>query len=108
VNNKEKQLKEKGGFNNRLFKVKSAAAILVGKTLIAVTRVLGRGGTTLPGRIAQNIEPSIVSNLAAQTTEGSLVITGTNGKTTTAALITGILKESSLSYVHNQSGSNMS
>ncbi|MBW6463068.1 MAG: DUF1727 domain-containing protein [Firmicutes bacterium] len=108
MNYKEKQLKDKGGFINRLFKVKSAAAILIGKTLIAATRVLGRGGTTLPGRIAQNIEPSIVSGLAAQTRDGSLVITGTNGKTTTAALITGILKESGFSYIHNQSGSNMS
>lgn len=108
MRNKHKQVTDKGGFNNRLFKIKIAAAVIVGKTLIAATRILGRGGTTLPGRTAQKIEPGLVSKLAHETGKGSLVVTGTNGKTTTAALITSIMKEFGSSYVHNQSGSNMS
>jgi len=108
VHTKHKQITDKGGFYNRLFKIKVAAAVLVGKTLIAATRILGRGGTTLPGRTAQIIAPALVSKLAGETGKGSLVVTGTNGKTTTAALITSIMKEFGSSYVHNQSGSNMS
>ena len=97
-----------GGFNNRLFVTKLLGAVWAGKTLMALTRILGRGGTTLPGRIALTIAPRLSSSLTGQLAEGSLIITGTNGKTTTAALITSILKEADFRCIHNQSGSNMS
>jgi len=91
-----------------LFKLKLLVGIWTGKILIALTRVFGRGGTTLPGRIALKIAPQLSSSLAGHLSKGSLVVTGTNGKTTTSALITGILKEAGYHCVHNQSGSNMS
>jgi len=91
-----------------LFKLKLLVGIWTGKILIALTRIFGRGGTTLPGRIALKIAPQLSSSLADHLSKGSLVVTGTNGKTTTSALITGILKEAGYNCVHNQSGSNMS
>ncbi len=96
-----------GGFNDRLFVTKLLGAVWAGKTLMILTRILGRGGTTLPGRIALTIAPRLSSSLIGQLAEGSLIVTGTNGKTTTTALITGILKEAGFRCVHNQSGSNM-
>lgn len=106
---KKYDLKEKtGGFKNRLFKMRLLCGIWTGKALITLTRILGRGGTTLPGRAALKIEPRLSSALVEGLAEGSLIITGTNGKTTTAALLTGILQESGLKCIHNQSGSNMS
>ncbi len=97
-----------GGLENRLFKMRMRAGVWAGKLLIALTRILGRGGTTLPGRTALRIAPGIDTALAADLSAGSFVITGTNGKTTTAALITGILQENGYRCIHNQSGSNMS
>lgn len=96
-----------GGSSNRLFQLKVAAAVLGGKLLITLTRLLGRGGTTLPGRAAIRIKPDIAAILARQLNKGTLVVTGTNGKTTTSALITGILKAKGSRCIHNQSGSNM-
>ncbi len=75
--------------------------------MTAATRLAGKGGTTLPGRAALQFAPGLLPYLAGQLENGSLVVTGTNGKTTTAALITAILKEAGYSYVHNHSGANM-
>ncbi len=97
-----------GEFKNHFLKLKLLLGIWTGKTLITITRLLGRGGTTLPGRLALKIAPHIPSCLSGLLPEGCLIVTGTNGKTTTSALITGILKEAGYSCVHNQSGSNMS
>lgn len=83
------------------------AGIWCGKLLLMITRILGRGGTTLPGRVALTIAPHLLTSLTGNLAEGSLVITGTNGKTTTAALITGMLKEKGHRCIHNQSGSNL-
>jgi lipid II isoglutaminyl synthase (glutamine-hydrolysing) len=97
-----------GGFNNRLFKIKLLTGMILGKGLILLTRLLGRGGTTLPGRAVLKLDPAIPSALAGKLQDGSILITGTNGKTTTAALISGVMKESGLRCIRNQSGSNMS
>jgi lipid II isoglutaminyl synthase (glutamine-hydrolysing) len=107
LNDKHVQLSKKGGFNNRLLKIKLLVAVWVGKTLILLTRILGRGGTTYPGRTAMKIAPDLSFSFAGNMTEGSLVITGTNGKTTTSALLSSILKEAGLRCIHNQSGSNL-
>ncbi len=108
MQNNQKQHVKPGGFHNRLFKLKLLAAIWSGKILIALTRVLGRGGTTLPGRAALRIAPRLLSSLSAPLPQGSLIVTGTNGKTTTSALITAILKNAGYRCINNQSGSNMS
>jgi len=97
-----------GGFDNRLFKLKLLGGIWAGKKLMVLTRILGRGGTTLPGRVALKIVPGLSSALIERLTVNSLIITGTNGKTTTSALINAILKNAGYRCIHNQSGSNMS
>ncbi len=81
--------------------------IVLGKILSAFIRLSGRGGTTLPGRAALKVAPAIMEHLAGQLREGSVVVTGTNGKTTTTALISAMLKQTGCRPVHNQSGSNM-
>jgi len=108
LNAMQKDTAKTGGFTNRLFQIKKTGAIVIGKALIAFTRLLGRGGTTLPGRMAIRIKPDLSELLAGQLLKGVLVVTGTNGKTTTSALIKNILKAAGYSCIHNQSGSNMS
>ncbi len=99
---------DQGGYLNRLFTIKAYAALLIGKLLLTFTRLVGRGGTTLPGRIALMINPDFVRVLSRQIKVGSIIVTGTNGKTTTSALLSSILKEAGLTCIHNQAGSNMS
>ncbi|MCK8617364.1 Mur ligase family protein [Fructobacillus sp. M158] len=67
--------------------------------------ILKRGGTSLPGKLAVSIDPDVLSAVAADF--DLVVVTGTNGKTLTTALITRILKAGGYSVITNPSGSNM-
>ncbi|MBS9338559.1 Mur ligase family protein [Fructobacillus sp. M2-14] len=67
--------------------------------------ILKRGGTSLPGKLAVTIDPDVLSSVQADF--DLVVVTGTNGKTLTTALITRILKAGGYSVITNPSGSNM-
>lgn len=94
----------RSGFHN----IKLLISILTGKILIFFTRYFGHGGTTLPGRTALKIAPNLLKTLSGQLKNGNILITGTNGKTTTASLIRSMLHKAGLTCIHNQSGSNLS
>lgn len=84
------------------------AAILVGKATALASQVLRRGGgTALPGLVATRVDPTITRDLARQLREGSIVVSGTNGKTTTSRLLAGILLDAGMRALRNQSGSNL-
>ncbi|MBW6431622.1 DUF1727 domain-containing protein, partial [Patescibacteria group bacterium] len=83
-------------------------AILVGKLTLLATRLFRLGsGTTLPGLIAEKIDPNIIKKLSSDFRHGVVVVTGTNGKTTTAKMIVEILSEEGFTVLHNPSGSNL-
>jgi lipid II isoglutaminyl synthase (glutamine-hydrolysing) len=89
---------------SRFFKAKAAAARAVG----ALSRRSGRGGgTTLPGRLLVRMAPDAIDRLTAGLDSGSIVVSSTNGKTTTAGMIAGILHAAGRTPVHNRAGSNM-
>ncbi len=74
----------------------------------ALIRAAGRGGgTSLPGKLLLSMQGDAIERLAAPLRHGSVVISATNGKTTTASLLSSILRESGLSPVHNHAGANM-
>jgi UDP-N-acetylmuramyl tripeptide synthase len=83
--------------------VKVAAARAAG----ALSRRTGRGGTSLPGKLLMRLEPRAISRLASRLDRGSAVISATNGKTTTAAMVAGILERAGARLVHNRAGANM-
>ena len=85
------------------FPVKVAAARAAG----ALSRRTGRGGTSMPGRLLMRLEPGAIGRLAARLREGSVVISATNGKTTTAAMVAAILERTGRRLVHNRAGANM-
>ncbi|MCH8813889.1 MAG: DUF1727 domain-containing protein [Chloroflexi bacterium] len=88
--------------------IRRSVAVAAAKLTGGLSRRLGfGGGTALPGLVAERIDPEIVSDMAAQLGRGSVLVTGTNGKTTTARLLRGILRSSGLSPVANSAGSNM-
>lgn len=68
--------------------------------------VLKRQGGVLPGRIAMRIDPELLSDLASLV-DRSVVITGTNGKTTTSNLIADAVAASGATVVCNRAGNNM-
>lgn len=83
-------------------------AALVARVLAAATRRLGRGGTALPGLVAETLAPDFVSTVARQLSRGVVLLTGTNGKTTTARMLAAILDRGSTHLIHNAAGSNLS
>lgn len=79
--------------------------ILISKLVQKVLKILGKGATTLPGRIALFFKKDILSRLAGGV--NVIIITGTNGKTTTARIIEEGFKLSQKSYFINRSGANL-
>ena len=82
--------------------------IWAGKILISATRLTRRGGTTFPGRVSLKIAPDILAALSQQTGSGNIIVSGTNGKTSTTALLTHMVKTAGYTAVSNQAGSNLS
>jgi UDP-N-acetylmuramyl tripeptide synthase len=87
-----------------LLSAKIAAARAVGE----VARRSGRGGgTSLPGKVLMRLEPGAISELSSRLPRGSVVISATNGKTTTAAMVASVLARAGVPIVHNRAGANM-
>jgi UDP-N-acetylmuramyl tripeptide synthase len=88
--------------------IRKTAAVWAGKATGALSRISRRGGgTTLPGDVARIIDPKVLTKLTADLTQGSIVITGTNGKTTTARLVTWLLEGAGHKVVSNRAGANL-
>ena len=68
-------------------------------------RILGRGATTLPGKVAVKVDPKILEKLCSG--RNCVTITGTNGKTTTTHMITDIFRNCGYTVVTNVSGANL-
>lgn len=80
-------------------------AMLIAKMAEKLLKISGRGATTLPGRIALFIKKNILVKLSRGVKV--IIVTGTNGKTTSARMIEEGLKESGKSYFMNRSGANL-
>jgi lipid II isoglutaminyl synthase (glutamine-hydrolysing) len=83
---------------------KIAAARAVGE----LARRAGRGGgTSLPGKVLIALEPNAIAELSGRLVRGSVAISATNGKTTTAAMTASVLSGAGITLVHNRAGANM-
>ena len=80
-------------------------AILVCKLLRWFSRVVHRGGTAMPGRIACKICPDLLSVLAKDVR--TVAVTGTNGKTTCSRMIEEAFSGAGLDCFANRSGANL-
>ncbi len=73
----------------------------------SLSRFAGRGGgTTLPGKLLWKLDPVAIDRLAAQLPQGSVLVSATNGKTTTTAMAAEILR-GRVRLAHNDSGANL-
>lgn len=89
-------------------RLRLALAVNAGRGAAFATRVLRRGGgTALPGLIAERIHPLLVRDLGRSLGGGRVLITGTNGKTTTSRIVAEVLEAAGRPYIHNREGSNL-
>jgi UDP-N-acetylmuramyl tripeptide synthase len=88
-------------------RARTAVARLAARGAGAASRVAGKGGTSLPGKVLLRVDPGAIGELAARLPRGTAVISATNGKTTTAAMTASILEHAGVRLVHNRSGANM-
>jgi UDP-N-acetylmuramyl tripeptide synthase len=70
-------------------------------------RATGRGATTLPGLVALKVDPAVAGDIGGQLPKGVILVTGTNGKTTTSRMLADIVRLAGWRPVHNRSGSNL-
>lgn len=80
-------------------------SIIAAKIIYYILRLFGRGATTLPGKAALYLKYNILNRLSKGV--HIICVTGTNGKTTTCALLEHALKADGISYFINKSGANM-
>ncbi|HEY8309468.1 MAG TPA: Mur ligase family protein, partial [Gemmatimonadaceae bacterium] len=82
-------------------------AVAAAHAAAAASSLLGHGGTSLPGLVSLRIEPRSARFLASQLGDGTIVVAGTNGKTTTTMLAASALRAAGRHVLHNRAGSNM-
>jgi UDP-N-acetylmuramyl tripeptide synthase len=88
--------------------MRRAAATLAGKAALQISRRLGvGGGTQLPGVVARRVAPNVLHDVAATLPQGVVLVTGTNGKTTTARMLASISNAHGLRALHNRAGANL-
>jgi len=73
----------------------------------ALSRLRGGGGTSAPGKVLLKLAPDALTVLSARLPQGSVLVSATNGKTTTAALAASVFRKAGIALVHNQAGANM-
>ncbi|MEK9147015.1 MAG: MurT ligase domain-containing protein [Patescibacteria group bacterium] len=81
-------------------------AIIMGKIISFLNKLTGSGATAAPGLYALKIDPHLVKKLTKKLRYGNIIISGTNGKTTTARLTSDIVS-TKFRVVHNRQGSNL-
>lgn len=86
-------------------KLRLGLAIVLTKLAIFALRLFRRGGTSLPGKVALKVCPSLLTDFSEKFRV--IMITGTNGKTTTSRIVAGMLDQSGTKYVTNKSGANL-
>src|SRR6266699_2780580 len=85
-----------------------SAALMAGRAAAMLSRRLGRGGgTVIAGHLVPRIAPDALRDVTRSLPHGSIVVSGTNGKTTTTRLLSHILRGAGMRPIHNRAGANM-
>ena len=81
-------------------------SIILGKTVSKLSRLRGNSGSALPGLVIEKTNPKFVKKVLSRLPHGVVVISGTNGKTTTTKVVTESLRKQGLKVFTNDTGSN--
>lgn len=80
-------------------------SVLMGKAVRYIARLRG-GGSALPGLFVEKIDKNFVADTLGQLTYGVVLVSGTNGKTTTTKMVVELLQSQGLRVFTNRTGSN--
>ena len=86
-------------------KIRTFLACLVCRVTKGVLRLLGRGGTAVPGKMALRLFPGVLRELGRDV--NTVLVTGTNGKSTTVGMLRHMLEKTGVPYFSNPSGANV-
>lgn len=88
-----------------LQKISKISSIALGKSIQKISQLRG-GGSALPGLVVEKTSPTFIKSVLSELPHGIVVISGTNGKTTTTKIVTELLRSQGLRVFTNDTGSN--
>jgi UDP-N-acetylmuramyl tripeptide synthase len=84
-----------------------APKLAVARAVATLARLRGGGATSVPGKVLLRLDEDAIGAIGSRLAQGSVLVSATNGKTTTTAMAAGILEHAGLALVHNAAGANM-
>lgn len=88
-----------------IINIKTFISIIAGKFTLFLTKTILNGGSTFPGAVALKIDRTILKTVSKG--YKVILVTGTNGKTTTVSMISNILRKNNLEIITNSTGANL-
>src|SRR5579883_327992 len=83
-------------------------ALSAGKLTGATGRLMRvGGGTSLPGIVARRIDPNVLRKVIGASAARKIVVSGSNGKTTTCRMIAALARSNGSRVFQNRAGSNL-
>jgi lipid II isoglutaminyl synthase (glutamine-hydrolysing) len=84
-----------------------APKLALARAVAALSRMRGGGATSAPGKVLLALDRDAIGSLGGRLRNGSVLVSATNGKTTTAALAASVFERAGIALVHNAEGANM-
>ena len=78
----------------------------IGRAVRHASRLLHHGGSALPGKVVERIDPGFLARTLSSLPYGVVLVSGTNGKTTTTRMAASMLSDMGLRVFTNPTGSN--
>src|SRR5438270_5045831 len=95
-------------FGGHAMRPRLSAALMAGRAAAGLSRRLGRGGgTVIAGHLVPRLAPHALRDVTGSLPNGSIVVSGTNGKTTSTRLLSHILRGAGMRPIHNRAGANL-
>ena len=88
---RETQREALGGQSDAARPWTAFATPLIGKAVRGASRLLRHGGSAFPGKIVEQIDPGFLARTLADLPYGVVLVSGTNGKTTTTRMVASML-----------------
>ena len=88
------------------FASRNTLTLALGHGARAASRLRGSGGSAFPGLVMEKVDPHFMARALAPLPYGVVLVSGTNGKTTTTRMVVELLRGQGLKVFTNPTGSN--